>query len=502
MIFRNIASSAVSSLYTIFLSLAAIPIWLKLFGDARYGLIGIFLLLMPVIALLDLGFGVASLREASRVKAGVTSREDYAHIMRGMEGVFLLLLATMLTSAIAFAPLFVRKWLNLPSGMHAEAVTATALMFASLLLRWLAIIYRSKLVGFEAIQWVAGFNVLLATFRFAGAALFTLLTGPDLRTFFAFQVFISLIEAGGFMLKSRSTFRVSDIGFSVRRSLLGLGTVIGFTGAASLGGLIWVAAAQLDKILVMRLLSIADYGHYSIAVIVAGGISMLAGPLNLSLLPALSRAAALDDISEFHSLFHRFGQINAVILFPLAAMLAFFPAQILTVWTGRQDIGQTWGGVLALYAVANTVLAFSIFGHYGMIATGRMKLYIFGIAAFSLVFAMLLRTLIDNHGVLGAAYAWLAVNLAYLFIWNLFVLRCLAPGLAVPWILKDLAIIAAASGLSAWLIARLAPFPEMRWAGLATLMLYGCVVLAAAVTVSPFVRQTLISTITRNRQRS
>jgi O-antigen/teichoic acid export membrane protein len=499
---RNVASSAGSSLYTTFLSLATVPIFLKLVGDTRYGLIGIFLLLMPVIALLDLGFGVASLRESSRAKANVTSREEYAHVMRGIEAIFLVLLAGLLAAAIGFAPRFVREWLNLPAEMHVEAVTAVMLMFASLLLRWLAIIYRSKLVGFEAIQWVAAYNVILATLRFGAAVPFILLAGPDLRAFFAFQTFVSLVEALGFMLKSRSIFKVGEIPFSLRRSLIGLGTVIGFTGAVSIGGLVWVAAAQLDKVFVMRLLSIADYGKYSIAVMVAGGISMLAGPANLSLLPALSRAAALDDMTEFHDLFHRFGQINAVILCPLAAMLAFFPGQILSVWTGRTDIGDAWGSVLAIYAIANTVLAFSIFGHYGMIAMGRMKLYIFGISAFAAVFMVFLLPMISRQGALGAAYAWFAVNLAYLFIWNLFVLHRLTPGLAARWILNDLAIVAAISVLTAGLFAHLAPFPEKRWAGLAALMLYGCLVVAAAVVASPIVRKSLISLMKRRLFRS
>jgi O-antigen/teichoic acid export membrane protein len=495
---RNIASSAGSSLYTTFLSLATVPILLKLVGDSRYGLIGFFLLLMPVIALLDLGFGVASLRESARAKAGVTSREDYAHIMRGIEAVFLLLLPVLLASAIGLAPLFVRNWLNFPTEMQAEAMTATTLMFVSLLLRWLAVIYRSKLVGFEAIQWVAGYNVILATLRFGAAIPFILLAGPDLRAFFAFQALVSLVEALGFMLKSRAIFEVSEIPFSLHRSVIGLSTVIGFTGAVSIGGLVWVAAAQLDKIFVIRLLSIADYGKYSIAIMVAGGISMLAGPVNLSLLPALSRAAALDDMAEFHDLFHRFGQINAVILWPLAAMLAFFPGQILSVWTGRTDIGLAWGNVLAVYAIANTILAFSIFGHYGMIAMGRMKLYIFGIVAFLAVFLVLLLPLINTQGALGAAYAWLTANLAYLLIWNLFVMRRLAPGLAVPWILKDLAIVAAISALTAGLISRLAPFPENRWAGLAALLFYGCLVLAAAVAASPIAR-TALASLTKRR---
>jgi O-antigen/teichoic acid export membrane protein len=494
---RNIASSAGSSLYTTFLSLAVVPILLGLVGDARYGLIGIFLLLTPVIALLDLGFGVASLRESSRAKAGAVSRVDYAHMMRGIEAVFLFLLVIMLVATIALAPIFAKHWLNLPVDMHFEVGIASMLMFASLLLRWLAIIYRSKLIGFEAIQWVAGFNTVLATFRFGGAVPLILMAGTDLRIFFAFQAVISLVEAVGFMLKARSTFSVSDIQFSLQRSLNGLGAVIGFTGAVSIGGLIWVAAAQLDKIIVMRLLSISDYGKFSIAVIVASGISMLAGPVNVSLLPALSRAVALNDMSEFRSLFQRFGQINAVILLPLAAMMAFFPNQILTVWTGRPDIGETWGPVLAVYAVANTMLAFSIFGHYGMIAMGRMKLYVFGIFAFSGFFVALLLELIGNRGALGAAYAWLAANFAYLFFWNLFVLRRLVPGLALPWITKDLLFIAAPSALVAWLAAHFAPFPEERWQALAALMFYGFMVLTVAVAASPICRKLLISTFIR-----
>jgi hypothetical protein len=143
--------------------------------------------------------------------------------------------------------------------------------------------------------------------------------------------------------------------------------------------------------------------------------------------------------------------------------------------------------VLALYALGHAVLAVSAFPFYLQFAQGRLRLHLLGTALMVGVYLPALAWGIATHGVLGAAAAWLAVNLLYFLAWTPVAHARLEPGLHVQWLRTDVLPVALAAGAAALLCGQL-PWPTGRWpAGLALLASW-CAVFLAGAAASPWVR--------------
>jgi O-antigen/teichoic acid export membrane protein len=486
--YRNVFFSFISTVYATVLSLAIVPLYLTQLGEDRYGLVGIYLIALPVITLLDLGFGVTALRESARVRAGGGDHRSYVDLMRGLEILFGTTFVILSIVAVSLSGLFTERWLNVPSALEDEVRHSAAMMFVCLLLRWFSTLYRGRVNGFGAIVWLSSFTVFISTLRF-GVALFVIIFASHrLEVFFGFQLIVGAIELAGYAVKGRLIYSHSGTEFSLKDSLLACRKSLAFTASVSVGGLIWVLAAQLDKFLLMPRLSLAEYGLYSLAIMLAGGISVLAAPVNISLLPALSERRASGDMETYRVEYRRYGQLTAVILLPIAALFILFPQQALIAWTGNSAYGVEWSEILQLYVAGNTILAFSIFGHYSLIAFGDMRLYLIGIALFALTLACIMGPVIVAFGALGAAYTWLGVNVAYLLLWVQFVHSRLVPGLGRAWLYQDILPIGFAAALPVLLLKQLIPLSSGRVEIFMQLATCGIVALASAGVAAPHVR--------------
>ena len=52
---------------------------------------------------------------------------------------------------------------------------------------------------------------------------------------------------------------------------------------------VWIFATQTDKLVLSRILPLADYGYFTLAVLVASGIQVLSGPVGNAIMPRLTK---------------------------------------------------------------------------------------------------------------------------------------------------------------------------------------------------------------------
>ncbi|MEP3451464.1 MAG: oligosaccharide flippase family protein [Parasphingorhabdus sp.] len=489
---KNISVSFVSTIYATLLSIIAVPVYLYLLGPDRYGLVGIFLLLQPIISLLDLGFGVTAMRESAVVKRNPESADHYRKLIRGLEFVFTSILMTLVVASIALSNQFALSWLKVAPDLQAEVILASALMLVTLSIRWMSILYRSCVNGFEAIAWLSGFNLCIATLRFVVVIPFMMSSSQSLDYFFGFQLAISLIEFTGFYLKARALMPKSATKDTIKQSLYAVKSVMQFTATISIGGLVWVGATQIDKIWLMNRLTLQEYGQYSLAVLLASGVSVVSTPINIALTPRLCSLHAAGNQQEFLQVYRRCTQIVAILTGSIVATISFFPDMILQLWTQLPSLPKETGYIFMLYAIGNGMLALSVFMHYLQISLAKLRLYVAGVLVFSIVFIMLLVLLVPTKGATGAAIAWISVNTIYLFVWTPFVHSRLIPELGWRWFAKDIGLIAAASVVGVYCVS-LIGFPTGNWLfSFASLALAGCVALAASLLASSEARGQLM----------
>jgi O-antigen/teichoic acid export membrane protein len=252
--------------------------------------------------------------------------------------------------------------------------------------------------------------------------------------------------------------------------------------------MLWVAMSQADKLVLSKTLSLADYGHLSVALMLASTVALLANPVSQALSPRLASMVAADQLREARRLYCRATQLTCVVVAPLAVTLAFFAESLLNIWTGSSLVGESASVPLALYALGNAVQIITAFSYYIQYAHGHLRLHLVGQLLMISVLLPSLLVAAPVFGGTGGGAVWFGVNLLYLLAWVPIVHHRFLPGLHVGWLVQHVLpsfVLATLVVASAWCLV---PAGGSGIGHLLMLLFAGGLALAACVAASPVAR--------------
>lgn len=436
---RNILANYASQAYVTIVGIAMVPVYLRTMGAEGYGLVGFFVMLQAWLQLLDAGLTATMTREAARYGGGVVDAWTLRRLLRLLEVVFVVL-AVAAAVTLSFGAQFVAvRWLDVQTLPDTEVATAIRLMAATLVLRWVCGLYRGVLIGFEHLVPLSAFNAAAASVRFIGVAPYLILVGHSPADFFAYQLTVAVLEL---VLLTAWTYRVlPSPGSSHRPPWLwaSLRNPLKFSLEIAFASSVWVLVTQTDKLLLSKLLPLDEYGYFSLAVMAAGGITMLSAPVGAALMARLARAAAEKDDAGLLGAYRSATQLVAAVVVPITLALALFAEEVLWAWTGDRQAAAAASSVLSLYVLGNGVLALSAFAYYLQYAKGDLRLHMLGHLLFLVLLVPALIWTTSTWGGTGAGYAWLFANSAYFLLWVPLVHRRFFDGLHTNWLVRDLA---------------------------------------------------------------
>jgi O-antigen/teichoic acid export membrane protein len=286
--------------------------------------------------------------------------------------------------------------------------------------------------------------------------------GTSPTEFFFYQLVLALIEIVVLVLQTYRLLPKIVAGQSARWEWASIRGSLKFSATISFASLVWVLATQADKLVLSKLLSLTEYGYFTLAALISGGVVAIANPISGALLPRLTKLSAEGNETALTALYRGATQLVVVVAAPATLVLAFFSDQILWVWTGDTVLVEKVASVLSLYAVGSGISVIGAFPYYLQYAKGSLRLHLIGSFLFVLVFVPTLFFLITKLGMIGAGATWLAVNLIYFILWVPVVYRSFAPGLYWPWLLRDVVATSVPSIIFAWLISMNVPWPADR----------------------------------------
>lgn len=464
---HNILANYASQLYVTAIGILMVPMYVSYMGAEAYGLVGFFAMLQAWFQLLDMGLTPTMARETARFSGGATDALSLRRLLRALEGIFL---AVALGGALAMAagagPI-ARAWLKVQALPLAEVERAVMLMGVIVALRWMCGLYRGAITGFERLVWLSAFNSVFATARFVLVLPVLIFAGASPTHFFTYQLVVAVLELALLWWQCRRLLPPAPAGSAVPWAWAPLAGVLKFSLSIAFTSAVWVLVTQTDKLVLSKLLSLSDYGYFTLAVLVAGGVGVISGPISNALLPRLTRLAAQGDDGAFLSLYRGATQAITLIAVPVALVLACFAEQVLWAWTGNAALAAQAAPVLGLYALGNSVLAIAAFPYYLQYAKGDLKLHLVGNVVFvvllipSLVWATL------HYGAVGAGYAWLGTNLLYLLLFIPLVHRRFFTGLHARWLWQDVMPMTLLAILAALLMRAVLVWPQERlWVAL------------------------------------
>ncbi len=439
---KNIIANYASQIYVTLIGILILPLYIKYMGAEAYGLVGFFTMLQAWFNLLDFGLTPTIARETARYRGGSMDPLSFRRLFRALSLIFQAIAIVGSGVLLALSPVITASWLKFESLEISDVHVAVQIMAISVALRWMCGLYRGVVSGSEKLIWLSGFNVIIATVRFGGVLPVMWYFGFTPYVFFMYQLMIALAEIAGLWLKvTRLLPGVDSSSMSIGWSLQPVKRVLKFSLTIAFTASIWVMVTQTDKLVLSSILPLAEYGYFTLAVLVANGILIISGPVSNAIMPRMAKLEAEGRHQEVLRIYHRSTQLVAVIAGSASVTLAFCAEPLLQAWTGDQVLADKASPILMLYAVGYGALALAAFPYYLQYARGNLRLHFIGhlLLLFILIPSVVIAA--NMYGAIGAGYAWAIINLLYLLIWVAVVHGILEPGLHLRWLSKDVLMI-------------------------------------------------------------
>lgn len=488
---RNILASYASQIYVTLISIVMVPLYVRYMGAEAYGLVGFFAMLQAWFQLLDMGLTPTMARETARFNGGATDALSLRRLLRAMEGIFVGVAVLGGAAMMVGSGAISASWLKVQQLPLIEVQHAIMLMAVIVALRWVCGLYRGAINGFERLVWLSGFNIAVASARFVLVIPFFIYVGTSPTQFFSYQLALAVIEV---VVLVTQTYRLLPTVVEANRTpwqWTPLRGVLKFSLSIAFTGSVWVLVTQTDKLVLSKLLPLSDYAYFTLAVLVAGGVGVISGPISGALLPRMSKLAAEGDDAGVIRLYRNATQLVGVIAIPVALVLAFFAERVLWAWTGDADIARNAAPVLTLYALGNGILALGAFPYYLQFAKGDLRLHMIGNGFFVVLLIPTLIWATLHYGVIGAGCAWLGANTVYFFAWVPKVHHRFVKGLHAQWLLRDVGVIVLLTVLGAVVANSLVSWPHERAQLAVEIAVVSLAMVAMAAAGSSLVRETI-----------
>ncbi|GIA87709.1 oligosaccharide flippase family protein [Vibrio cholerae] len=435
---KNIIANYVSQLYAAGLGILILPVYIKYMGAESYGLVGFFTMLQAWFALLDLGLTPTIARETARYHGGSMSVLHYRQLFRALSSIFVGIAVIGGMALWLLAEPVAYKWLQVETLSMSAVVVAVQIMAVSVALRWLGGLYRGVITGSERLVWLSGFNAIIATLRFPAVFITMWQFGFTPTVFFWHQLAVAIVEVLGLYLMSnwlKPEIKKGDIiGWSIQpvKPVLKFALTIAFTSS------VWVLVTQTDKLILSGILPLAEYGFFTLAVMVSSGIMLLSAPLSIVIQPRLTRLYAEGRNAEFYILYESGAKVISVFPFFIALMIAFYPNHFLMLWTNDEVISSKTSDILRFYVLGSGFLSLSAFPSILQNAYGKLKYHLIGNLIMLFLLVPLSAYFAREFGAIGSSLVWLFVNLFYLVVWVSYSHYKLIPGKALSWVVEGI----------------------------------------------------------------
>ncbi len=426
MIRRNIAANVVGGGTAAVTALLLIPIQLRQLGVEAYGLIGFLASLQILFSLFDLGLSPAVTWYVAR--AGGDAPRTARLVLARLAPVYALIGAALGVALVLAAPWLASEWLRLVDIPVDSAVATIRLAGVAVMLRWPVSLLAGSLAGLQRFGRLNVSRGIHALVNFTGAVV-VLFVWHDIVVFAGWLVLSSVVELSLYLIAVRAATR-GDLPHATRVEMNVLWRYAWTLAAISALSLV---LTQSDRVVLARLVTTARLGEYAAAYNLLFGLTLIQLFVASAMYPAFASDFAAVNLDRIRDRHYDAAQV-IIFLYSLPfALLVIFGEPVLDVFLSREAAAST-APVMALLAVGFLFNALAAVPFSLAIAGGLSRVLII-VNSVSLAWylpALVIGVL--TYGAAGAAAAWAALNVWYLFAVIPIVQRRLLGGGTVPWV--------------------------------------------------------------------
>lgn len=432
----NIAANFGGSSVAALLGFIFIPLYVKFLGIESYGLLGFFVVLQSIFAILELGMGAAATRQIAKY----SSQNNYQHEIRSYTKtleIFYSIFAIFIgLSSIFLAPLISSKWLNYGEITKGEVDYAVELIIYCIALLWTVNFYNGVLIGLQKMVLINAINVSISIFRNVGAVFVLWLISPTIRAYFEWQLIVSIVNL---ILMNYFVWRsLPKSSYITKFKISYLTQEWRFTAGMSGIMILSTVLTQVDKLILTKLLTLADFGYYMLASTVQAVFLKLINPIFVAANPKFTSLVSNSNTKELISTYHLLSQLVSVLIYPAACVIIFFPYELMFIWTQNIETTKNTYQLVRIFSVS-MIISCSLYMPYALqLAYGETRLSLISNFISVIILFPLIIVLSKFYGGIGAAIAFLILNIGYIFIAIPIMYKKIIPTEKWKWYLTDL----------------------------------------------------------------
>lgn len=437
----NIVANFFGKFWLLAISIIAVPVYIDLLGVEAFGLIGFFTMLLATLQLLEFGFGVVINREIAQTCSAPERFQNTRDLVRSLEAVYWLLGLLLAGLVYGAAPFIATQWLNHEHQSTEQVVNALQLMGLIIAFQWPVSLYVGCLTGLERQVLLNLLQIVFGTLRTAGAVGVLWWVSPTLDAFFTWQLAAAAVSVASFAIVC---WRVlPHRRRPARFSLTALRGVWRFAMGLGATGVVTFLLSSLDRLILSRLISLTAFGYYNVANQMDAASRMLPTAVFQALFPRFSALCAQEQWKEAEliALYHQGSQLISLMVFPAAITLSLFSMEIFHLWLQNYEVARFAAPIASVLVLGSALNAALGIPYVMTVARGWSMYGFYQNLVSATVIVPLMLVLVWTHGALGAAAAWLVLNIGYLVVAAPIMIRRAVPkGELARWYVQDVGL--------------------------------------------------------------
>lgn len=488
---KNIAANLIGNIWVALVSIAFIPLYIHFMGMESYGLVGFYVTLQALFAVLDMGLTATVSRELARLSVSTDNGQEMRDLVRTLEVAYWGIALAIMLVVILMAPWIASNWLNVEQLSIETVHQAIVLMGLMIALRMPYGFYGGGLLGLQHQVLLNVIKVAVETLRSGGVVLVLWWVSSEITAFFLWQL---LISACGILVLALSLWRRLPKATDHPRCQFSIFSRL-WRFAAGMGVIAVLSSilVQMDKAILSKMVTLETFAYYSLASTVAVGLYMIIGPLFSALYPRFTQLLANQNLIELRDLYHKGCQMMTVLVMPVALAVSFFSDELLQLWVRDEAVVRNTAPILSLLILGTALNGMMNLPFALQMAHGWTRLAIgMNVVAILLLLPALFLA-VKSYGVLGAASIWLLLNVGYIVFGLILMHRKIFRGELISWVANDfglpsVAVVGVMAGFVFLMPQEATELVRLAWILLAVLVAF-CV----AVWVAPAIRNEFLS---------
>jgi O-antigen/teichoic acid export membrane protein len=276
---------------------------------------------------------------------------------------------------------------------------------------------------------------VFALFKSVGALLVLLYVSNSIVIFFLWTLLISIIQA--FVMKFVLWYNLPKVSAKpifdkevLKKNWRFAAGMIGISLTA-------VLLTQIDKLILSNVLSLKQFGYYSISCSLGLVLYQIIGPLTQSYFPKFSALLSLNKSNELIRVYHQACQLISVLVLPAAFILVFYSKELIYIWSGSSITTENTWLVTAVYGFGTGMNAFMNIPYMLTLSYGWTRIGFVLNVCYLILMIPLTYFLSVRYGAVGGSISWAIINLLYFFITPSLIHNKILKGELFKWYWND-----------------------------------------------------------------